>query len=55
MDFFALADAQTEGREVWSLCGVGRDAEAVRAAAKAWLESSHPTDPGDTGARPAPF
>jgi len=56
MDFFALPDAQTENRDVWSLCGVGRDEEAVRAAARAWLSSGAALkDPAATAAIPSPF
>jgi hypothetical protein len=45
LDLWSVPDADTEGRDYYSLLGVGGDdAEAVRQLARAWL-TNNPTDP----------
>ncbi len=37
MDLFALSNEEVERGVFWSLLGVGRDAERIRAATRQWL------------------
>jgi hypothetical protein len=47
LDLWSVPDAETEGRDYYSLLGVGavNDVEAIRARAHDWLNTKAPTDP----------